>query len=185
MTPFTCKMLLKFMGWTMYGDIPQEKKCIILAAPHTTIWDFGIGYFYYRAHHSHIRVMVKQESFFFPAKYILRGMGGFPVNRESPQTLLVSIVRRMRRNDDEQFHLVICPEGTRKAVRKWKKGYHTIAHAAGVPVYVAVIDWGTKRVGIHQRLELTDDADADTARLQKIYRDLGVRGKFPECFVTE
>jgi|GEM_PF-4668637 len=35
-------MFLKFMGWRVEGEIPDIKKFVIIAAPHTSNWDFPI-----------------------------------------------------------------------------------------------------------------------------------------------
>ena len=81
--------------------------------------------------------------------------------------------------------MVMCPEGTRKAVRKWKTGYHTLARAAGMPVYISFVDWGHKRVGIASKVELTDNARADTDRIQKIYEDMDLIPLHPEGYATK
>lgn len=184
MTPRFCKFLLKLGKWEIVGTPAAEKNCIYLEAPHTSIWDFLIGYLYYRALGGHLRTMIKKEAFFFPVGALLRSLGGFPIDRKSPQKTIVSIVHEMNHND-KPFHLVICPEGTRKPVRKWKTGYHTIAKATGIPVYLTFVDWGHKKVGIYGKIELTDNAREDTDKIQKIYEDLGVIGKHPEKFVTK
>ena len=82
-------------------------------------------------------------------------------------------------------HLALAPEGTRKAVRRWKTGFHTIAREVGCPVYLGYFDWGTKRVGRGQKVELTDDARADMARIQQMYEDMHLKGKHPELYVTK
>lgn len=176
--------ILKTFGWTLVGDVVKEKNCVFLEAPHTSIWDFAIGYLYYRAVGGHLKVMIKKEAFFFPVGPILRSLGGFPIDRSKPQEMIVSIVHEMNDPDAGPFHLAICPEGTRKPVHKWKTGYHTIAKAADAPVYVTYVDWGTKRVGIHGKFELTDDARADTDRLQQVYEDLHLTGLYPGNYIT-
>lgn len=184
MTSRFARFLLKATGWTLVGDVVKEKNCVFLEAPHTSMWDFVIGYLYYRAVGGHLRIMIKQEIFFFPVGPLLRSLGGFPIDRKNPQKMILGIVHEMNRPDSKPFHLAICPEGTRKAVKKWKTGYHTIATAAGVPVYVTYVDWGRRRVGIHGKFELTSDARADTDRLQRTYEDLNLTGKHPDRYIT-
>ena len=82
------------------------------------------------------------------------------------------------------LHLAIAPEGTRKAVKRWKTGFHTIAREVGCPVYLGYFDWGTKRVGRGEKFELTDDPKADMKRIQEIYEDMHMVGKHPEGYVT-
>ena len=171
-------------GWQVVGEKVPEKHAVILEAPHTSIWDFWIGFLYYRSLGGWLTVMMKKESFFFPVKYLLRAMGGFPIDRSNPGATIRSIVREME-TSDKPFHLVICPEGTRKPVHKWKTGYHTIATQAGLPVYVSFVDWGHKRVGIWGKAPLGGNAREDTDNIQKIYKSLNLIGKHPEKYVTE
>lgn len=178
------------LGWTCEGERIPSKTCIFLVAPHTSIWDFAYGFFFYRSKGGHLKVMIKQESFFFPVKYLLRSMGGFPIDRTNPHTTLKSVIDAMNAcenssNPNDSFHLTICPEGTRKPVARWKTGYHTIARATGAPVYLAYLDYKKKKIGIlPDPIELTDDARADTDRIQKIYEDMHLTALYPEGYIT-
>lgn len=187
MSPAFNKFLVcKLMGWTMApGEdtlIPEEK-AIFLAAPHTSIFDFVIGYLYYRAIGGHLRAMVKKEAFFFPLGPILKALGAFPIDRSSPQTMLMGVIHEMKK--EGVVHIVICPEGTRKAVRKWKTGYHTIAKATGAPVYLGHYDYKTKVFGHGPKVELTDDARKDTDRIQQMYEEMHLTALHPKGYVTK
>ena len=184
MTPGFCRFILtKVLGWTIDDKFEVEDKvAIFLGVPHTSIWDFVIGYFYSRSNGRHLKVMIKKESFKWPLNWILRSMGGFPVDRSDATSLMVSLIDEMKKSDD--FFLVVCPEGTRKPVRKWKAGYHVIARQVNCPVYLSYFDWKTKHVGCGERFETTSDARADTERIQRHYEDMGVVGKHPEMFIT-
>ena len=85
---------------------------------------------------------------------------------------------------EDTFILAIAPEGTRKATKRWKTGYHLIAKAVGCPVYLGYFDWGRKRVSAGEKLELTDDARADMKRIQAMYDDMHLVGKHPEKYLT-
>ncbi|MCQ2170824.1 MAG: 1-acyl-sn-glycerol-3-phosphate acyltransferase [Bacteroidales bacterium] len=184
MSPKFAKFILEKTGWTLIGEPAPERCCIYLEAPHTSIWDFLIGYLYYRARGNKLRVMIKKEAFFFPLGNILRALGGFPIDRKNPQKAIMNIVHEMESDKTKTFHLAICPEGTRKPVRKWKTGYHTIATQANIPVYITIVDWGHKKTGIVCKAPLTGNARADTDRIQQIYEDLKPIGKHPQNFVT-
>ena len=179
------KFILKVLGWKTVGSVVQEPKCIILEAPHTSMWDFLIGYWYYRSGGGKLSIMIKKEFFFFPLGPLLKALGAFPIDRGNPTETLLEIIRELNEKDGKTFHMVMCPEGTRKAVRKWKTGYHTLARAAGMPVYISFVDWGHKRVGIDRKIELTDNARADTDRIQKIYEDLDLIPLHPEGYATK
>lgn len=184
MKPSTAQYWLKKLGWTAMDQAIPEKKCIILGAPHTSIWDFVISYLYYASVGGNAKVMIKKSFFVWPLKPILIKLGGIPVDRSAKGG--ASMVRQMIHEfeSSESFQLAIAPEGTRKAVKRWKSGFHAIAKATGVPVYLGYFDWGTKTVGAKERLELTDDPVADLKRVRQWYKDKGVVGKFPEMFTT-
>ena len=80
---------------------------------------------------------------------------------------------------------MICPEGTRKAVRKWKTGYHTIASQTGAALYITMVDWGHKRVGILQKFGISENAREDTDRIQQIYEKWQPIGLHPDQFLTK
>lgn len=187
MSPKFAKFLLtRVLGWTITpGEettVPEDK-AVILAAPHTSIWDFVLGWLYYRSIGGHLKTMIKKEAFVFPLGPFLKAMGGFPIDRSHPQKMVMSVIHAMQA--EGTFHLVICPEGTRKAVHKWKTGYHTIAREAGIPVYLSHWDFRTKTVGRGQKVELTGNAREDTERIQKLYGGMNLTALHPDGYTTE
>jgi len=178
-----CGWMLRKMGWTSVGGPVPEKKAIILGVPHTSAKDFIISYlFYTQFDEQKAYVMIKKEFFFWPVGPIIRKMGAVPVDRSNATAMIKSLVDQMKEKDS--FILAIAPEGTRKATKKWKTGYHLIAKATGCSVYLGYFDWGRKRVSAGEKIELTDDARADTERIQAIYEKMELKGKNPEGFVT-
>lgn len=177
-----CGFLLRKMGWTTVGGPAPEAKCVLLGVPHTSAWDFVISYLFYTQFDKTAHVMIKKEFFKWPVGAFLRKVGCIPVDRSSASAMLFSLINEMEKVDT--FHLAIAPEGTRHAVKKWKTGYHMIAKKVGCPVYMGYFDWKTKCVSIGKKVELTDDARADTDRIQAIYEEMHMRGKNPEGYVT-
>lgn len=180
----TCRFILtKVMGWTIDTSHAPEQKCVLIGVPHTSAWDFVVSYLYYRSTGKKARVMVKKEMFVWPLGGLLKKLGAIPVDRSSGAAVTKSVISHMR--DADEFHLAIAPEGTRKPVRKWKTGYHTIAKGVGCPVYLCYFDWGTKHVGYARKFDLTDDARSDTDRMQAEYEEMHLVGKHPEYFITK
>ena len=176
---------MKISGWHYAEESDaaiEDKRAIFLAAPHTSILDFVVGYVYAASVGMKMRVMIKKEAFFFPLGPILRALGGFPIDRSHPQEMILGVIREMEKSDT--FYLCLCPEGTRELVRRWKTGYHTIATHTGVPVYAGHYDYKTKAFGHGPRVELTGDPRADTERIQKIYRDMNLHALHPERYVA-
>lgn len=177
-----CRFILtKVMGWKTTPP-PTVPKCILIGVPHTSMFDFVVSYLYYKSYDMETHVMIKKALFWWPLGAILRGLGAIPVDVKTNASMVRSVIQEM--NDKEYFHLALAPEGTRAPVKRWKKGYHLIAKAVDCPVMLAYFDWGTKRVGISQEMTLTDDANADTARMQQIYEDMHLVGKHPEKYIT-
>lgn len=175
--------MLRVMGWTAVDPVVPEKKCIILGVPHTSFWDFAVSYFYYTSVGGKPHCMIKGELFWWPMGWILRKLGGIPVDRKKGSNVVLSVIREMKAK--EVIHLALAPEGTRKATKRWKTGFHTIAREVGCPVYLGYFDWGTKRVGRGEKFELTDDPRADMERIQAIYEEMHLKGKHPGMYVTK
>ncbi len=176
-----CKFLLKSLGWKVTQDVPvPEDKCIILGVPHTSIWDFAVSYLYYMGIGGEAKCMIKKEMFFWPLGWLLKKLHAFPIDRKSGASVIKQMIDIF--NSCEKFHLALAPEGTRKAVKRWKLGFHTIAKATGVPVYLGYFDWGRKVIGYGERFELTDDPMADQREIQKIYKAMDLKGFHDGCF---
>jgi len=177
-----CGWTLRKMGWTSVGGPMTEKKAIVLGVPHTSALDFLVSYLFYTQFGKKARIMIKKEFFFFPVGPILRACGAIPVDRSSAAAMVKSLISEMEKA--EEFHLAIAPEGTRKAVKRWKTGYHLIAKETGATVYAGYFDWGRKRISCGERFPLTDDARADTVRLQQLYETMHLTGKNKDGFIT-
>ncbi len=177
-----CGWLLKKMGWTTEGGPMPENKSIVLGVPHTSVWDFVVSYLCYAQFDKKAHVMIKKEFFFWPLGIFLRKVGCIPVDRSSAAAMVKSLIEEMERVDE--FHLAIAPEGSRKPVKKWKTGYHLIAKTVGCPVYLGYFDWKTKCVSVGTKFELSDDARADTDKIQELYEQKHLVGKHPEGYIT-
>lgn len=179
---YICKFLLWILGWKAMLPPIEGPKGIILGVPHTSAWDFVISWIYYTSVGGKASVMVKKEFFWGPLAPLMRSLGGVPVDRKRGATVAKQMIDAM--NKAEKMHLAIAPEGTRQLTEKWKTGFHTIAKACDVPVYLGYFDWGRKQISRGERFELTDDAQADLKRIRQIYKEMGLKGKHPELFTT-
>ena len=166
------------MGWQLFGQKPDLRKFIIVVAPHTSNWDFFIGGLYLNTRGVKSKVLIKKEVFFFPLGLIFKMIGGIPVDRYKRNNISEQMVDLFNRS--KKMILIITPEGTRKNVSNWKKGFYRIAKQANVPVILAFIDYGRKIVGFNKVFELTDDIDADMIRLKKYYKN--IIPKYPRKF---
>ena len=177
-----CGKLLRQMGWESIGGPMKEKKAIVLGVPHTSVWDFLVSYLFYTQFGKVAHIMIKKEFFFWPLGPILRACGAVPVDRDSAASMVRSLIHEM--DQAEEFHLAIAPEGTRKAVKRWKTGFHLIARETGATVYVGYYDWGRKRISVGEPIELTDDPKADMQRIYDHYRPMGIQGLHKDGFIV-
>ena len=162
----------------MVGNIPGEKKYIIIVAPHTSNWDYVVGQLFYICRGMRAKVMIKKELFYFPLGILLRSLGGIPVDRQRKTDIVDQMIRQFEINDS--FVLTITPEGTRKKVSEWKTGFHRIATGANVPVLLGFFDYKRKLVGTDELIYMSGNLEADMLRIKKFYRN--IHPKYPENF---
>ena len=178
-----CRFLFRLSGWKGDGVVVSDPKCIIIGVPHTSALDFLIVWIYYTSLGGKMNFLIKKEFFFWPFGFFVRRMGGISIDRSKGANVIRQTVREFELRDHLQ--LAITPEGTRKRVKNWKAGFHTIARMTGVPVYLTSFDWGRKQMTIWGKFDLTDDAAADIRRMKQFFREKGIRGRFPDQFCTE
>ena len=173
-----CRWLLKCMGWNIGLTGDDVPKCVICVAPHTSNTDFLIGKLFYNAVGKQAKFLMKKEWFFFPLGLIFRSMGGVPSDRSRNQSMTEQMAAEFASHD--YFRVAITPEGTRKRVDEWKRGFYYIALKAQVPIQLGYIDYGRKEVGIMSTFWPTGDADADIRYIRSCYK--GIRGHHGEKF---
>ena len=176
------KTIYKFIfsnlfGWKVVGDIDDNiKKCIVIAVPHTSWWDFFLGIFSRAILEKEINYVGKKELFVFPFGYFFKWTGGTPLNRQAKENKVDSIARIFE--SKEVFRLAIAPEGTRKKVSEWKTGFYYIALKANVPILPVAFDYGKKEVVYHKPFYPTGNIEEDMKILQSYFK--GVKGKVAE-----
>jgi 1-acyl-sn-glycerol-3-phosphate acyltransferase len=168
--------ILALVGWRVEVVWPPSPKCVIAVYPHTSNWDFVVGYLAKLAVGLPAHFVGKDTIFRGPFDRILRRMGGIPVNRREPTGLVGQLAREFERRS--WMWLAIAPEGTRKHVDHWKSGFYHLALAAKVPVGLAYLDYGARVVGLTEFLALSGDEEADLRRIREVYA--GKKGRHPE-----
>jgi 1-acyl-sn-glycerol-3-phosphate acyltransferase len=168
--------ILNKLGWMVHADYPDVKKYVVVAAPHTSNWDFPLGILAAKAVNLDIYWMGKQTLFRCPWGWIFRALGGAPVYREQSVNLSQQMAELFARSD--QLVLALAPEGTRKKIDHWKTGFYYIARAAKVPIVLGYLDYGHKQVGIGGAFYPGNDIEADFNQIRRFYKNR--RGKIPE-----
>ena len=171
--------ILKLFGWSLAQGMPDgTKKCVLIVAPHTSNWDFVIGRLCFNVIGLPTRFLIKREAFFWPLGILLRKLGGIPVDRSRKNNIVMEVANLFTQYDE--LIITITPEGTRKLVKHWKKGFYYIAELANVPIAVAFVDYRKKQAGIAFTFIPTGDYDKDFEQIRALYYDK--KAKFPEKF---
>ena len=176
---YIAKFIFKLWGWKITGGLPADvKKCVVIIAPHTSMWDFVIGRLAYFVLRVKIKVLIKEEMFVFPIKSLIVKMGGIPVNRSKSNNLVEAVVKLF--NQYESLYITITPEGTRKLNPYWKKGFYYIALKAKVPIALGILDYEKKEIGIGKIFKPSGNINEEFGMIEDFYR--GNVGKHPELF---
>jgi 1-acyl-sn-glycerol-3-phosphate acyltransferase len=155
---------MRLLGWRLEGEFPNEPKVIVAVAPHTSnidflltimvIWGLGLKASY----------LAKQSLFRFPLGLVMTHFGGIPVDRDASQGLVEQLTARFA--SQSQLILGITPEGTRGAVKHWKRGFALIAQAAAVPVVPAIVNYETRTVRFHDPVRDVGNAEKTLLTVQ-------------------
>jgi 1-acyl-sn-glycerol-3-phosphate acyltransferase len=161
------RLMLRAMGWRAGGPLPDLPRAVIIAAPHSSNWDFFVGIALVFALRLDVRFIGKAELFRGPLGPVMRWLGGLPVDRKRPEGAVEQAVARFA--GQAQLLLAVAPEGTRKPVARWKSGFYRIAVGAGVPIIPGYFDNAKRLVGFLAPFHPTGDAEADLETLRKLY----------------
>ncbi|MEI8074354.1 MAG: 1-acyl-sn-glycerol-3-phosphate acyltransferase [Bacteroidota bacterium] len=171
--------LFKLKGWTMDVNLPEGyERCVVIAAPHTSNWDFLYSLAVFFHYNLPIKYLAKKDLFRWPIKGMMERTGGLPVVRNKKNKLVDDMIQLFKDND--QLMLAIPAEGTRSWVDKWKTGFYHVAIGANVPILLGYLDYKKKVAGFGPLIYLSGDAFQDANKIKDFYRNIS--GKFPEKF---
>lgn len=176
------KYILDFFGWKVDITAPRRDKCVICVAPHTSNWDFVLGLFAYRSLGRKANFLMKEFWFFFPLKYLLKALGGIPVQRKGKGkgSLTEKVINLF--NTNPYVNLAVTPEGTRSFTSQWKTGFLYIAYGAHVPIQLGVIDYREKEIIIRDEYTPTGDVEKDMEWIRNYYSAFKSAARFPDKF---
>lgn len=167
----------RLFGWKIGKYPPKLNRYVIAVAPHTSNWDFGVGYCVKHIADLHPNFLGKDSLFKIPlVGWFLRNMGGVPVDRSRNVKLVDQMVEKFEELD--HFIVAITPEGTRSYSPKWKTGFYYVAQKANVPIVMAGLDYGTRTVIFSDPFHASGDVDKDLEFMKDFFRPM--KGKHPE-----
>ena len=160
----------KSRGWQAEGQLPPDRKFVLVGAPHTSNWDFLVFVGTIAAFGLKVHFIGKHTLFRWPLGSMMRGLGGVPVDRSESRDLVHQMADQFAAHDE--FILIVAPEGTRGKTDRWRTGFYRIALAAGVPMVCAGPDYARRRGVIGPTIHPTGDYEADMAPAFAFFRSL-------------
>lgn len=146
-------------------------------APHTSMIDVMIGFAARNALNiQHAKFLGKKELFKGPLGWLLRKLGGTPVDRHSKQGMVDQAASLFTNN--ENFLLALAPEGTRMRVNNLRSGFYYIAKKAGVPILPVALDFKNKQLVIGEAFFPGNDEAGDFKKIIGFFANY--KGKHPE-----
>ena len=176
MSKWLATKILNLLGWEFVGQMPDTRKFVLVAAPHTSNWDFMYMYLVSKILGVRIYWMGKEELFKGPMGPVSRALGGIPVKRGHSMNMVQQMAQAFAERDE--LILAVPPAGTRHKTDHWHSGFYFIAIEAKVPIVLGFVDYGRKRAGIGPTFMPTGDVKADMDIARDFYAD--IQGNFPE-----
>jgi len=172
------RTVFRLMGWRVEGSITNAERVLITAAPHTSNWDAVLGIAAILGLNVRLHFLGKHTIFIPGLSWIMRWLGGIPVNRENPEGVIDQVNQIVEKYDG--VVIVIAPEGTRKKTEKWKTGFLRIAEANNCKIQMGALDFANKRIVMGDLFEPTGDNHADIQAIKQWYKQY--QAKYPDQF---
>ncbi len=169
------RLLLRAFGWKLEGSLPDEPRFVLIAAPHTSNWDLVLMLLCSLSFGMWPSWVGKHTIFQPPLGWLLRLLGGIPIDRRSRGNRVEQLAALFAGRD--RLILAIPPEGSRSSHTHWKSGFYWVARTANVPVCLSFLDWGPRRAGLGPLLRTTGNLRADMDFVRAFYA--GRTGRFP------
>lgn len=175
------RVVFRIKKFKLEGDLPEGvNKAVLVFAPHTSNWDafYGLGTFLLK--NVPVRFSIKKEILFFPLGWLLNKFGAISIDRSKAmhrRKTMADIMVDMYNNADK-LYILIPPEGTRKYVSRWKRGFYDVASRANVPIVLTYMDYTTMTGGFGPTIYPSGDMGKDIEEIKAFYRT--IRGKYPE-----
>lgn len=161
------RLFLKCIGWKIVGETPSLDKFLTIVYPHTSNFDFFIAMAVRLASGLPVNWIAKHTIFVPPIGWLLRKLGGVPVDRTQPHNTVDQVVTHFKYR--KRFILALAPEGTRKHKDFWKSGFYHMAKESGVPLTLAFIDYKRKESGFGPVYHLTGEIKKDMDFIRAFY----------------
>lgn len=128
-----------------------------------------------------LKVIIKDnhtKAFYGP---IIKWIGAIGIDRSQKGVLIKMVSQRF---SEENFSLIIAPEGSRTYAEKWHLGFYYMAIAAKVPIVLASSDYPTKHIKIGHAISYNDlvqrSIESVLDEIQDYFKN--IQARFPENY---
>lgn len=180
------KILFRLAKWELLSPAPPEAfKCVMIAAPHTSNWDFVYAISAMDQLGLKPRFTIKKEFNVPILGAMISNLGALWIDRTKAKEGggWTKYMASLFKENDKPLTVVVTPEGTRSKVQEWKLGFYFTALEAKVPICCSFMDYEKKQTGVGMCFMPSGNQGEDIKRIMDFYKD--VKGKFPENFVTD
>lgn len=182
MKKILAKIWYAAFSWKFIADsatLKQSEHCVMIAAPHTSNWDFPFAIFGFWLKGLDLKFFIKDNyTKPFLIGGIFRWLGALGVNRSKRNNLVEHSVELLKSN--KKLVILVPAEGTRGRVEKWRKGFYQIAVQAQVPITLGYLDFKKKEAGLGLIFHPTGNFEKDMQVIEDFYKN--IEGKNPENY---
>lgn len=176
------RILFKLDNWKLVSPAPPEaNNCVMIAAPHTSNWDFvfAINGLYQLGLNP--RFTIKKEFNVFILGKWIRDLGAIWIDRKGVKKQgITEYMVSLFEEREAPLTVVVTPEGTRSKTAKWRTGFYHAAFKAKVPICLAYMDYAKHETGVGLCFMPSGVIEEDMKIIMDFYRNIS--GKFPENF---
>lgn len=165
------RRILALLGWRLEFEGLPALQGVIVVYPHTSNWDFPVGLLAKWGMGLEVKFWGKHTLFRIPLfGAFLRWVGGLPVDKTAANGAVEQMVDafEQKRQAGDYFWLALAPEGTRSWRPTWRSGFYRLTLKAQVPLMVASLDYGRKRIRLMDVMNLTGRVPEDMARIAQL-----------------
>ena len=183
------RILFELNKWRVMDEIGVKKnikKCVMIAAPHTSNWDLVYAVAALNKLGIKTRFTIKKEWMRFPLNIAMGPMGGIGIDRKPKKDSgltrkrnMVEVMAELYETRDE-LSILVTPEGSRGKQTKWRTGFYHVALKAKVPILLGYVDYKNKIAGIGGVIEPSGNIKEDMLKIMDFYSK--IEPKFPENF---
>jgi len=170
------RCFMSLIGWNVTGQLPADKKFVLIGAPHTSNWDFVLGLSTTYIFRLKPRWLGKDSLFRGIAGIFMRALGGIAIDRFHPSGVVGQMAESLIKA--EQLVIMLAPSGTRKKMPNWRSGFYHMALQSNVPIVCGYLDFIKKEANFGLSFIPSGDVKKDMDRIREYYKD--VHAKYPE-----